>query len=291
MSTAVYEIITERIIAELEKGNIPWEKPWTGIRTGAYSRSTGRPYSILNQLILTKPGEYLTFKQITEAGGIIRKGEKSQIVVFWKMMRVTEKNKDDKPVDKIIPLLRYYHVFHIDQCENVKPRFTQEELLPANPIAEAESILTDYSRRSGCTIINEKQDRAFYRPSTDTIHLPLREQFSRIEEYYSTAFHEAIHSTGHKTRLDRLSKTAHFGNEDYSKEELVAEIGAAITMNELGIETQGSFRNSTAYVQSWLRALKNDHRLIVTAAGNAEKAVRLLLNLESEKADPVEIAA
>lgn len=291
MSTAVYEIITERIIAELEKGNIPWEKPWTGIRTGAYSRSTGRPYSILNQLILTKPGEYLTFKQITEAGGIIRKGEKSQIVVFWKMMRVTEKNKDDKPVDKIIPLLRYYHVFHIDQCENVKPRFTQEELLPANPIAEAESILTDYSRRSGCTIINEKQDRAFYRPSTDTIHLPLREQFSRIEEYYSTAFHEAIHSTGHKTRLDRLSKTAHFGNEDYSKEELVAEIGAAITMNELGIETQGSFRNSTAYVQSWLRALKNDHRLIVTAAGKAEKAVRLLLNLESEKADPVEIAA
>ena len=291
MSTAVYEIITERIIAELEKGNIPWEKPWTGIRTGAYSRSTGRPYSILNPLILTKPGEYLTFKQITEAGGIIRKGEKSQIVVFWKMMRVTEKNKDDKPVDKIIPLLRYYHVFHIDQCENVKPRFTQEELLPANPIAEAESILTDYSRRSGCTIINEKQDRAFYRPSTDTIHLPLREQFSRIEEYYSTAFHEAIHSTGHKTRLDRLSKTAHFGNEDYSKEELVAEIGAAITMNELGIETQGSFRNSTAYVQSWLRALKNDHRLIVTAAGNAEKAVRLLLNLESEKADPVEIAA
>ena len=291
MSTAVYEIITERIIAELEKGNIPWEKPWTGIRTGAYSRSTGRPYSILNQLILTKPGEYLTFKPITEAGGIIRKGEKSQIVVFWKMMRVTEKNKDDKPVDKIIPLLRYYHVFHIDQCENVKPRFTQEELLPANPIAEADSILTDYSRSSGCTIINEKQDRAFYRPSTDTIHLPLREQFSRIEEYYSTAFHEAIHSTGHKTRLDRLSKTAHFGNEDYSKEELVAEIGAAITMNELGIETQGSFRNSTAYVQSWLRALKNDHRLIVTAAGNAEKAVRLLLNLESEKADPVEIAA
>ena len=127
---------------------------------------------------------------------------------------------------------------------------------------------------------NEKQNEAFYRPSTDEIHLPLREQFPQIAEYYSTAFHEATHSTGHKSRLDRLSSPAWFGSENYSKEELVAEMGAAILMNELGIETNGSFKNSAAYIQSWLHALRDDNKMIVSAAGKAEKAVKLILNIE-----------
>ena len=166
----------------------------------------------------------------------------------------------------------------------MEPRFAPEDLTSADPIAAAESILSEYSARSGCRILNEPQDRAYYSPSSDEIHLPLREQFPKVEEYYSTAFHEAIHSTGHEKRLNRLSKTACFGSEDYSKEELVAEIGAATAMHELGIETRGSFRNSTAYIQNWLSALRNDSRLIVSAASKAEKAVRLFLNLE-ERAD------
>ena len=294
MGINVYQIVTDRIIAELENGVIPWEKPWTGVRSGAYSRATGRPYSVLNQLLLRKPGEYLTFKQVGEAGGTIRKGEKASIVVFWKPLPVNlqrpassqEKTKDGKEVTKIVPLLKYYHVFHIDQCDGVKPRFTEEDLKPIDPIAEAEAVLADYSARAHVPIIHEKGDRAYYSPARDEIHLPLRDQFVRAAEYYSTAFHESVHSTGHEKRLNRLSKNAHFGSEDYSKEELVAEVGAAILMNEVGIETKGSFRNSVGYIQNWLTALRNDSRMIVSAAGKAEKAVKLIMNMEDTKEVP-----
>ena len=274
MGINVYQIVTDRIIAELENGVIPWEKPWTGVRSGAYSRATGRPYSVLNQLLLRKPGEYLTFKQVGEAGGSVRKGEKASIVVFWKPLPVKEKTKDGKEVTKIVPLLKYYHVFHIDQCDGVKPRFTEEDLKPIDPIAEAEAVLADYSARAHVPIIHEKGDRAYYSHARDEIHLPLRDQFVRAAEYYSTAFHESVHSTGHEKRLNRLSKNAHFGSEDYSKEELVAEVGAAILMNEVGIETKGSFRNSAGYIQNWLTALRNDSRMIVSAAGKARHSLK-----------------
>lgn len=286
MAVSVYQLVTDRIIAELEKGRIPWNKPWTGIRSGAYSRATGKPYSLLNQLLLVKPGEYLTYKQAQAAGGTVKKGEKSQIVVFWKPLEVEKENEDGSKQKQMIPILKYYNVFHIDQCEGVKPRFVQEVFVPVDPVAEAEAILADYSQRSGCRIFNEQQDRAYYRPFTDEIHLPLREQFPQIAEYYSTAFHEATHSTGHTSRLNRLNTSAFFGSEDYSKEELIAEMGSAILMNELGIETPDTFRNSAAYIQGWLKALKDDSRLIVSAAGKAEKAVRLILNLEDEPAAP-----
>ena len=127
------------------------------------------------------------------------------------------------------------------------------------------------------TLIHQEGDKAFYRPSNDTIVLPMMSQFAETAEYYSTAFHEMVHSTGHSNRLNRLTQTAHFGNEEYSKEELVAEIGASALVNQAGLETEKSFRNSTAYVQSWLNVLKNDKRFIVSASGKAEKAVELIL--------------
>ena len=116
-----------------------------------------------------------------------------------------------------------------------------------------------------------------YRPSTDEIVLPIRKQFVSTAEYYSTVFHELTHSTGHKSRLNRLDRTAFFGTEAYSKEELVAEIGAATLVNFCGLETPASFRNNAAYIQNWLQVLKNDTRFIVSAAGKAEKAVNLIL--------------
>lgn len=283
MGVNVCQMVTERIIAELEQGSIPWQKPWTGVRSGAYSYATGKPYSLLNQMILRRPGAYLTFKQVSAAGGCVRKGEKAQFVVFWKPLEVVEEDADGNPIRKTVPLLRYYHVFHIDQCDGVKEKISTEELKPLDPIAEAEAILTDYIQRSGCPIIHEKIDQAYYSPSRDQIHIPLMEQFRNVPEYYSTAFHECIHSTGHEKRLARLTKTAHFGNEEYSKEELVAEIGSAVLMNDLSIETTSSFRNSAAYIQSWLRALRDDNRLIVSAAGKAEKAVLYLLNEQPAK--------
>ena len=119
-------------------------------------------------------------------------------------------------------------------------------------------------------------DRAFYRPSSDSVTLPMMEQFKSIAEYYSTAFHELTHSTGHFSRLNRLEKAV-FGSETYSKEELVAEIGAASLMNEMGFETEESFRNSVAYIQNWLKALRNDKKMVISAAGKAEKAAKMIL--------------
>lgn len=208
----VYQIVTDRIIAELEKGIIPWERPWIGVRDGAYSRATGRPYSLLNQFLLGRPGEWLTYKQAKEAGGQVRKGEKGSIVVFWKMDGKAEKDSDTGELKiKQFPILRYYNVFHISQCDGIEPKHKEAVFTPLDPIEEAERVLNDYSSRCGVPIIHEKGNRAFYRPSTDEIHLPLMEQFDKQAEYYSVAFHESVHSTGHKSRLNRLDDNSRFG--------------------------------------------------------------------------------
>lgn len=281
----VYEIVTDRIIKELEAGKIPWHKPWTGVRTGAYSAKTGRPYSLLNQLMIGRPGEYWSQKDILAKKGGWKDGEKkkSSIIVWWKWKTKEYTDKEGNVKTKQIPILRYYEVWNVDQLEGIEPRYKEPQTPEFNPIEQAEKILADYSTRSGCKIIIEKSNRAYYTPVFDEVHLPLREQFPEPAEYYSTAFHECTHSTGHESRLNRLDGTAHFGNEEYSKEELVAEIGAASLMNEMGIETPSSFKNSAAYCQSWLKALKNDSRMIVSAASKAEKAVKMILGMEDGK--------
>ena len=269
----IYAEVTNRIIDQLEKGQIPWQKPW--IASGsAISRATGKPYSLLNQMILGRGGEYLTFAQCQKEGGKIRKGEKSQMVVFWKFIEQEDEETHEK---KQVPFLRYYSVFHIDQCEGLTAKHTKPLAQTANPDATAERIIYDYLSREGVTLKHQEGDRAFYQPSTDSITLPLLAQFAETAEYYSTAFHELTHSTGHASRLDRLSKTAYFVSEAYSKEELIAEIGAAALVNHAGLETANSFRNSAAYVQNWLKVLRDDKRFIVSAAGKAEKAVSMIL--------------
>lgn len=287
MAANVYQIVTDRIIAELEKGNIPWRKPWTGIRSGAYSHSTGRPYSILNQFMLPKPGEYITWTQIQAEGGRVRKGEKSSIVVFWKVYTKTEKNDKGEDVERNIPVLRYFNVWHIDQCEGIEPKFKAEDLTPPDPIEAAEEISADYLNRSGVKLEHVRGDRACYSPSLDRVTLPLFEQFDDSAEYYSTMFHELGHSTGHKSRLDRFTTgaAAAFGGEDYGKEELVAEITSACILSECGIETPESFKNSAAYVQNWLKAIRGDNKLIVSAASKAEKAVALIMGEPSKAAE------
>ena len=269
----IYAEITNRMIKEMESGIIPWKKPW--MTTGAaISHTTGKPYSLLNQMLLGRTGEYLTFKQVHAEGGFVRKGEKAHMVVFWKWI-----DKEDEETGEVtqIPFLKYYNVFHIDQCEGITAKHMQTNPNPASPDETAESIINDYSKREGVMIEHREGDAAFYQPATDRIVLPLLKQFKETAEYYSTAFHEMVHSTGHMKRLARLEAPAHFGGEEYSKEELVAEIGSAALVNHCGIETNSSFHNSAAYVQNWLTALKNDKRFIVSAAGKAEKAVNFIL--------------
>lgn len=274
----IYQEITNRIIAQLEKGEIPWRKPWSGLRDGAYNRVSKKPYSLLNQMILQHEGEYATYKQWADLGGTVRKGEKSEIVVFWKIIKKNEANADGEMVEKAIPFLRYINVFHISQVDGVepleKPSFSHE------PIAEAEKIKNDYVAREKILIQERVTNEAYYSPSTDFIQVPCKEQYADIMEFYSTLFHEMIHSTGHASRLSRFSETsaiAGFGSEDYSKEELIAEIGGATLMNLIGIESVKTFRNSTAYIQSWLKVLRNDNKFIVSASSKAEKAVKYIL--------------
>ncbi len=286
MSFDIYEAVTERIIKQLEEGVVPWQRPWTGLQDGAYSRVTGKPYSYINQLLLGKPGEYLTFKQCQEAKGKVKKGAKSNMVVFWKVHTVEKKNDKGEVKKESFPLLKYYNVFHIDDCEGIEQKHnrTEPRLFDANE--EAERIALDYFTRTGCKLEHVAGNSASYSIDLDRVKMPLKEQFISEAEYYSTLFHEMTHSTGHKKRLDRLEKAA-FGSEVYSKEELVAEMGAASIMNYLGIETDKTFRNSAAYIQSWLGKLREDKKLIVSAASRAEKAFTLILNAEAAATEQV----
>ena len=290
----LYSEITNGIIEQLEQGIIPWKKPWTGINTGAISHATGRAYSLLNQMLLRRPGEYITFNQCKQEGGKVKKGAKSKIVVFWKMLLHEKKDNagnvvkdaDGKTLVEGIPVLRYFQVFHIEDCEGIAPKWDKKLPDVATADERAENILTDYVRREGIRLENSLSDDAYYSPSRDLIHLPIMEQFDSTAEYYGTAYHEATHSTGHATRLNRFESgiaAAAFGSESYSKEELVAEIGAACCLHELGLETPSTFKNSAAYIQSWLRALKDDKRLIISAAARAEKAVKLIFNITDNK--------
>ena len=279
MNKKICTLITDRLIAEMEQGIIPWDKPWTGV--GAVSHTTGKAYSLLNQLILGCGGEWLTLNQINAERGHLKKGSKGRPVVFWKQVKTPETNENGETVEKLVPMLRYYTVFHIDDCERIKAKYPPEIQTHANPVAEAEEIITEYLDRTGVQMTRDHlSDEAYYSPTKDCIVIPKLEQFGNEAEYYSTAFHEMVHSTGHKTRLDRFPNrmsAAAFGSEDYSKEELVAELGAASLNAHIGIETKASFRNSAAYLQAWMRALKDDPTMIISAAGKAEKAVNYIL--------------
>lgn len=281
MKKSVYEMVTERIIEQLENNIIPWEKPWSGVRNGAFNRVSKKSYSLLNQMLLKYDGEYATYKQWQELGGHVRRGETSEIIVFWKVLPVEEVQEDGTKRVRQIPLLRYYNVFHISQVDGVEP-LPKEELHDIEPIEKAESILQDYWTREHITIEQTASNKAYYSPSMDLIHLPLLEQFKNNNEYYSTAFHESVHSTMKESRCNRAEerkgKLVAFGSNEYSKEELVAELGSASLMNIIGIETKKSFKNSTAYIQSWIRVLKNDVKFIVSASSKAEKAVNYILN-------------
>ena len=279
MSFDLYQMITDRIIAQLEAGTVPWHKPWKG-SSGAISRSTGKPYSVLNQLLLPYDGEYVTFKQAAEEGHPVKKGEKASAVFFFKFIETENKDTGEK---KSVPLLKYYSVFHISQCPGMKPRFaiSEEQHNNLQPDMKAEEIINNYISRSGVHLQKEKSNRAYYSPVQDMIVVPEISQYTELPEYYSTIFHEAVHSTGHPSRLNRITDVAQFGSESYSKEELTAELGASYLVNTAGLETDSSFQNSAAYLNGWLSALKGDKRFIVSAAGKAEKAVEMILGEKS----------
>lgn len=284
----IYESITNKILEQLSKGIIPWQRPWHGGLEGAKSYVTGKPYSLLNQLLLGREGYYLTWKQISDLGGTVKKGCKSNIVVFYKMTKTTETKMVDgeiKEEEKLIPVLRYYTVFHEEDCEGIPMKGGKDEPKSVlSPVEEAEKVIAGYYGREACKLNIELSNRAFYSPSGDYVTVPAMEQYDIVEEYYSTLFHETTHSTGHSSRLNR-DMTGHFGSDSYSKEELVAELGAAFLVQKCGMESEKAFKNSAAYIQSWSKKFKEDKKLIVSAASKAEKAVKFILT--GERPTPV----
>lgn len=278
MAFDIYQVVTDKIIKKMEEGNFKWVKGWSGTFDGAFNRISKKPYSLLNQMLLDHDGEYATFKQWTSLGGKIKKGEKSEMVVFWSF--IEKKEKDENEIEKVVskfPMLKYFNVFHISQVEGVEP--LQKNERPENEqIKSAQEIADNYFNNEKLKLVNKDKGRAFYSPSFDYINMPELNQFTSSNEYYSTLFHEMVHSTGHSSRLNRgLENNAGFGSESYSKEELVAEIGSAGLCEIANISTNNTFINSVAYLQSWIKVLKDDKKLIVSASSKAEKAIEYIL--------------
>jgi len=223
----------------------------------------------------------MTFKQALDTGGHVKKGEKAHMVVFYK----TVEKESENGKKETFPVMRYSNVFHISQIDGIESKCEPAKLNDIHPIQAAETALNKYIASSGVTLKNvDGSNEAFYKPSTDTIILPIPGQFESAEEYYGTAFHETAHSTGHESRLNRFNKNdkiAAFGSKEYSREELTAEITAAMVLNFIGIEVQKTFENSVAYIQSWSRHLREDTKSIVKASSMAQKATDLILNIQA----------
>lgn len=272
MSKKLYEKITNRIIEKLEEGTAIFQMPF--VNGEAKNHLSGKAYRGINQILLDG-GEYATFKQIRECGGKVKKGAKSETVIFWKMVEAEDENTGETIK---IPLAKQYNVFKIGKdTEGIEPK-QESGKYEHEPIEEAERIVRDFENKPRIT---HESGGAHYTPSTDILNLPPKNDFKEIHRYYSTFFHELVHSTGSKDRLNRpgVAEMDHFGSKQYSKEELVAELGAAMLCGVTGIENL-TIDHSASYIQSWISALRNDHSLIVTASQQAQKAVDYILGTE-----------
>lgn len=270
-----YQIVTDKVLAALEKGVAPWQKPWEGRMP--MSMSTNRHYRGIN-LFLLDGGYWGTYKKIKELGGQVRKGEKGSIAVFWK--RIEREDEDGN--DASFMMLRYYRVFHSTQADwedGMPERFKTTDLGPENQrIAAADQIVTDYRKSDNAPMFDaEGWDHACYIPSRDAIQVPSITQFVDAGSYYSTLFHEMGHSTGHESRLARegVVNRDMFGSHRYAQEELVAEMTAAMLMGVVGLEDD-TIENTAAYLEHWRDTIARDNKLIVRAAAQAQKAADLI---------------
>lgn len=290
----VFQIVTDRICEQLAKGVIPWQRPWSvSIDNQAISYVTRKAYSPLNQMLLCEGGEYLTFKQCKALGGSIKKGAKARIVVFYttstiktKVVKDEETGEEQKVTyTKIydMPVLKAYHVFHLNDCEGIESKLTKSdkgEAYDTTPIERAEKIITDYvEREQGLKFFNNiPSNRAFYSQVADEVHVPMITQYKDAEEYYSTAFHELGHSTGHAKRLNRELGGHNQNKGSYSREELVAEMTSAMLCSLVGIDTDKAFNNSVAYIDGWMKHLTDHKTEFVWAARRAEAAMKYIIN-------------
>jgi antirestriction protein ArdC len=269
-----YEKITNKILGALNEGRIPWKRTWNNIPANAITK---HQYSGINLLLLAvsdySSPYFLTYNQAAAVGGNVKRGEHGHTVVFWKLLEKHVEVDGEQRI-KRIPLLKTYTVFNLEQCENIDmEKFNAAKENAA--LEDPEAVIDNYLMNAGPKL-EFRGYRPCYRPLVDVVEMPDKKFFMTSEAYYSVMFHELTHSTGHKSRLDRHDAAGHyFGSESYSLEELVAEIGSAFLCSKAGIESVTE--NTKAYIQSWIAALRNDPRMIVYAAGKAQRAVDRIL--------------
>lgn len=281
-----YERITSGIIALIEKGGLmPWQKPWSGADY-ARSMSSGKLYNGINRWMLTATADafgwspwFGTYKQIEALGGQVRKGEKSSLAILWKPM---ERVNADGDKERFL-LMRVFNVFSASQADGLPEKFyAKPSEHEVTDTGDAEEVFTDYLEREGIELLFGSA--AYYVPATDQITLPCVESFISTDHYYAAAFHEAAHSTGAESRLNRpgITELNRGDIHQYSREELVAEFGSALVLGSLGLDKPSLVENQAAYLASWKRFLTDDPQALVWAAGRAEKAANMILGIEAK---------
>jgi len=283
MSKDKYEIVTARIIENMRKGIIPWQKPWSSIGRPMNFVSK-RNYSGFNSFALmttnyTSP-YWLTYNQAENLGGNIKRGEKGTPIVYWNFFK--SKDTEDESKTNSVPFMKFFTVFNTEQTDGITYTNPADavlsNLIPNHDLAD--EVIAAYRSREGVGLINEDNERAYYRVKADLINMPNRQQFKSQGNWYATYFHELGHSTGISKRLDRGlgTDTRHFGDDRYSKEELVAEFTSSILLAEFNLFDDNQFDNSTAYIQSWIKKLEDQPNLLVSASNAAFRAADLILN-------------
>lgn len=286
----VYDVITARILAALEKGTVPWHQPWTSQPpTNLVSK---KPYRGVNVFVLGcscygSPW-WATYRQVQVLGGHVCRGERGSPVCFWKWI---DKTEDDAPDDEArdhlqpqqIPLLRYYTVFNAEQCRGISRHLPPAPSTPAEPITAAEQIVGEMPNPPR---IQHRSMQAAYHPPLDLVTIPALADFEEAEAYYTTLFHELAHSTGHSKRLNRptLADACPFGTTNYSKEELTAEMAAAFLCGHAGIENR-TIDSSASYIANWWNRLSQDRKLFIRAASAAQKAADFILGSTDSSPD------
>lgn len=280
-----YQQITDKIVAKLEQGEIPWKKPWKSMQYGApMNMISGKAYRGTNFFMAVMEDRespyWLTYKQATQLGGKVKKGERGLPIIYFTIL---EKEQADGKIKKI-PMVRKSTVFNIEQCEGIEnptkdeiEKFKAETFTEFEAIESCEYLLSTFVDKVA-PYEHTSHPKAYYIPSSDTINMPEKERFTSSAGYYATLFHEIGHSTGHKDRLDR-DMTGNFGTKAYAREELVAELTSAFLCTKAGI-VNDTVENNTAYIQGWLTYLKNDKMLVYDAMKEAYKAIEYMGILE-----------
>lgn len=280
-----YEMVTKRIVEAIKKNKaVPWRRPWATEEIGFPSNlASKRPYRGINLFLLSMMNYsslwWITFNQAKTLGGSIKKGEHGTPVIFWSL--IEKRNEKTSEIEKI-PFLRHSTVFNVEQCEGITvPPSESHDSKPLNPIESCEAIVGGFDNPPEIT---ERGQSAYYSITQDLVNIPSRERFTSIEEYYSTMFHELVHATAHPSRLDRklIPAQSSFFSQDYSKEELIAEMGCSLLCAKAGIDS-ATFDNSVAYLQGWVAALTEKPRMLIEAASAAQKACDLILGTKEQK--------